>query len=147
VSFPSSGLVLRAHPDTPTSGSGRHAHGSCCIHGAVPSTARDRAATGQIEEAASGQLLRAAEELGIDLSRPGRGSDEYDDREVALDRYRNRAGARDAGHFDAIRAPDDLWNPQVVEPVAGGWSVVEADTNDPVDAAALARLVRAARDS
>jgi hypothetical protein len=69
------------------------------------------------------------------------------DREVALDRYRNRAGARDAGHFDAIRAPDDLWNPQVVEPVAGGWSVVEADTNDPVDAAALARLVRAARDS
>jgi hypothetical protein len=67
------------------------------------------------------------------------------DREVALVRYHNRAGARHAGHFDAIRAPDDLWNPEVAEPVAGGWPVVEADTNDPVDASALARLVRDAR--
>jgi predicted kinase len=65
------------------------------------------------------------------------------EREVAL--VRDRAGTRHAGHFDAMRAPDDLGNPDVAEPVAGGWPVVEADTNEPVDNAALARLVRDAR--
>jgi predicted kinase len=63
------------------------------------------------------------------------------DRDVALARYRERAGTRHLGHFDAVRRPDDLWNPEGSEPVAGGWPVIEADTNKPVDVAALACLV------
>lgn len=68
------------------------------------------------------------------------------DRHVALGRYRERAGTRHPGHFDAARAAGDLWNAEVAEPVAGGWPVLEADTNKPVDVATLARLVRDARD-
>jgi hypothetical protein len=53
-------------------------------------------------------------------------------------RYRSRAGGRAAGHFDEARTDDELWSPEVTEPVAGGWPVVVADTNEPVD---LGRLV------
>jgi predicted kinase len=60
------------------------------------------------------------------------------DRAVAAARYRSRAGSRAAGHFDDARTDDELWSPEVTEPVAGGWPVVVADTNEPVD---LGRLV------
>jgi predicted kinase len=58
-------------------------------------------------------------------------------REVARARYRARAGGRATGHFDADRTDDDLWHPEVDEPIAGGWSVVEVDTSGPVDVAEL----------
>ena len=47
------------------------------------------------------------------------------------------AGGRAVGHFDADRTDDDLWHPDVNEPVAGGWPVVEVDTDRPVDVAGL----------
>jgi predicted kinase len=59
------------------------------------------------------------------------------ERSVAADRYRARAGSRPAGHFDAVRTSEELWNEEVAAPVAGGWPVVEVDTNQPVDIAAL----------
>ena len=51
---------------------------------------------------------------------------------VAANRYRARAGTRHAGHFDTVRTSDELWNDEVGEPVAGGWPVLEVDTNEPV---------------
>lgn len=65
------------------------------------------------------------------------------DREVALARYRARAEVRAAGHFDAARTSGDLWHDEVTEPVAGGWPVIEVDTNRPVDLSVLIRLVQA----
>jgi len=56
-------------------------------------------------------------------------------REVARALYRARTGRRVAGHFDADRTDDDLWHPEVNEPVAGGWPLVEVDTDRPVDMA------------
>ena len=35
--------------------------------------------------------------------------------EVARDRYRRRAGTRDAGHFDTLRTDDELWNEEFAE--------------------------------
>jgi adenylylsulfate kinase-like enzyme len=55
------------------------------------------------------------------------------DQETARSRYRRRAGTRAAGHFDAVRTDEELWNAEVSEPVAGGWPVIEVDTNAPVD--------------
>lgn len=52
---------------------------------------------------------------------------------VALARYEARAGARHVGYFDRERTPDELQHPEVSEPVAGGWPVLEADTGDTVD--------------
>lgn len=66
------------------------------------------------------------------------------DRSVALDRYRRRSGSRSAGHFDTERTDGEIWNPDVAEPVAGGWPVLEVDTNHPVDLADLVRRVDAA---
>jgi predicted kinase len=66
------------------------------------------------------------------------------DRDVAANRYRGRAGTRHAGHFDAIRSAAELWNSEVSEPVAGGWPVIEVNTNTPVDLPAVARRVRCA---
>lgn len=65
---------------------------------------------------------------------------------VAAARYRARAGSRPAGHFDAVRTDDELWNAEVVEPVAGGWPVVEVATNEPVDLAAVVGQILAAAD-
>ncbi len=65
------------------------------------------------------------------------------DREVAAARYRARAGTRAAGHFDAVRTVDELWD-EVSEPVAGEWTVIEVDTNDPVDIPAVLVRIRAA---
>ena len=64
------------------------------------------------------------------------------DRNVAAARFKARAGTRHAGHFDDVRAADELWNDEVSEPLAGGWPVVEVDTNDTVDVDAVLRLVR-----
>jgi predicted kinase len=65
------------------------------------------------------------------------------DRDVAVQRYRARTGTRHPGHFDASRSTEDLWNDEVSDPVAGGWPVIEVDTNQPVDVATLASLVKA----
>ena len=59
------------------------------------------------------------------------------DRSVAEQRYRRRTGSRAEGHFDADRQADELWNAQISEPVAGGWPVLEVDTNRSVDIAHL----------
>jgi predicted kinase len=64
-------------------------------------------------------------------------------REAVEDRYRRRAGSRHAGHFDHERTAEELWNPDVAEPVAGGWPVLEVDTGVPVDLYALVARVRA----
>lgn len=57
------------------------------------------------------------------------------DGDVALARYGDRAGTREAGHFDDARTTE------VVEPVAGGWPVLVVDTDEPVDVGAfLGRL-------
>ena len=66
------------------------------------------------------------------------------DHEVANARYRRRAGSRAAGHFDTVRTDVELWNDEVTEPVAGGWPVIEVDTNVPVDVVAVTAAVRAA---
>jgi predicted kinase len=66
--------------------------------------------------------------------------------EIAEARYRQRAGTRNAGHFDQIRTRDELWNDEVCEPVAGGWPVIEVDTNDRVDLPTLARRIRELTD-
>jgi predicted kinase len=55
------------------------------------------------------------------------------DREVALARYRARAGTRAAGHFDSLRTDDELWGPEVAEPVAGGWPLLVVDTKAPLE--------------
>ena len=64
------------------------------------------------------------------------------DREVALERYRVRAGSRHAGHFDADREVEELWNDEVAEPVAGDWRVLEVDTTHPVDVSGIVAIVR-----
>ena len=55
------------------------------------------------------------------------------ERTIAQERYRARAGTRHAGHFDLVRRPEELWNDDICEPVAGGWPVIDVDTNVPVD--------------
>jgi predicted kinase len=64
-------------------------------------------------------------------------------REVAAARYAARAGTRAAGHFDDQRRPEELWNAEVAEPVAGPRPVIEVDTSRPVDVAALLAAIRA----
>jgi predicted kinase len=66
------------------------------------------------------------------------------ERDVARHRYRLRSGTRAAGHFDALRTDDELWNDEIAEPVAGGWPVVEVDTNVPADLVTVVAAVSAA---
>jgi len=58
-------------------------------------------------------------------------------REVALQRYRERAAGRHGGHFDDRRTDADIWHDEVSRPVGGDgggdWPVLEIDTNAPVD--------------
>lgn len=86
--------------------------------------------------------------LGIsDLGRlPGRVVEVFCrcDRDVALARYGERAGNRHAGHFDHDRTPEELWNDEVAQPVAGEWPLIEVNTNVPVDVDAVLRFVRSA---
>jgi glucokinase len=66
-------------------------------------------------------------------------------RETARARYRARSSTRAPGHFDAVRTDDDIWHAEVNQPVAGGWVVVEANTEEPVDlATVVARIEDAA---
>lgn len=64
--------------------------------------------------------------------------------QVVRERYALRAGTRDAGHFDAERTIEELWNDEVAVPVAGGWPVIEISTDGPVDVHRLAGRIRAA---
>jgi predicted kinase len=66
------------------------------------------------------------------------------DRQVAARRYRSRSGTRAAGHFDATRTIEELWNDEVARPVAGGWPVIEVSTNRPVEIKPLMERVWAA---
>jgi len=68
------------------------------------------------------------------------------DPEVARQRYALRAGTRAAGHFDADRSIDELWNDDVARPVAGGWPVIEIGTHSPVDIRSLIVLIHTAAD-
>lgn len=61
---------------------------------------------------------------------------------LGLPLYRRRAGTRHAGHFDHHRTRE-LWNCEVAEPVAGGWPLLEVDTNEPVDVSAVVQFIRA----
>jgi hypothetical protein len=65
------------------------------------------------------------------------------DAATAARRYRERAGTRHAGHFDSIRTSDELWNEEVSEPVAGGWPLLEVNTNEPVDVPSVIAFIRA----
>lgn len=60
-------------------------------------------------------------------------------------RYRARAGRRHPCHFDDERSDDDLWNDDTLEPVAGGWPVIEVDSSVPVDIDALLDDLRRAQ--
>lgn len=63
------------------------------------------------------------------------------DRDVAAQRYLERAASRHSGHFDSTRDFGDLWMDEVTRPVAGGWPVLELDTNHPVDATSVAASI------
>jgi predicted kinase len=62
--------------------------------------------------------------------------------EIAEARHQLRAGSRDAGYFDQVRARDELWNDEISEPVAGGWPLIEVDTDHQVDFSKLAQRIR-----
>jgi predicted kinase len=66
------------------------------------------------------------------------------DEDVAWERFEARAGTRHPGHFDAERAKGEPWGDEVTEPVAGGWPLLEVDTQEAVDVAAVAAFVRGA---
>lgn len=63
---------------------------------------------------------------------------------VAAARYAARTG-RAAGHLDALRTADELWNDEVALPVAGGWPVLEVPTEAPVEIGPLLHRICAAR--
>ncbi|KQT91488.1 hypothetical protein ASG49_10705 [Marmoricola sp. Leaf446] len=60
---------------------------------------------------------------------------------ILRQRYAARAATKGPGHFDADRPESELWPPSALEPLAGGWPVLEVDTTGPVDVAARARDV------
>jgi predicted kinase len=64
-------------------------------------------------------------------------------REVVEARYRARSGSRSAGYFDADRPAEELWNKHHLTPLGLG-PLIEVDTTDQVDVAAVAAQVRSA---
>jgi adenylylsulfate kinase-like enzyme len=64
--------------------------------------------------------------------------------ETARSRYRARSSTRAAGHFDHIRADEELWNDEVSKPVAGGWPVLEVNAEELVDIGLLVEAIRRA---
>lgn len=66
------------------------------------------------------------------------------DARIAVQRYAARAGSRPPGHFDRLRTPEELWNDEVAQPVAGGWPVLEVATDTPAGLAPLLLRIRAA---
>ena len=65
------------------------------------------------------------------------------DERTAQRRYRERVDSRHAGHFDQLRTDDELRHPEVCDPVAGGWPVLEVDTDRPVDLTTVVAFVHA----
>ncbi len=63
-------------------------------------------------------------------------------RNVALSRYRDRSSTRHAGHLDAERVEEELWNDDNAQPIAGGWRVIEVDTTAPVHVDTLVSDIR-----
>jgi predicted kinase len=63
-------------------------------------------------------------------------------RDVVEARYRARSRTRARGYFDSERPAEELWNQHHLAPT-GLAPLVKVDTTDEVDAAAVARLVRA----
>ena len=63
--------------------------------------------------------------------------------EIAAERYATRAGPRHAGHFDLERSLAELWNDEISEPVAGGWPVIEVNTEQPLDIADIVGRIAA----
>jgi cytidylate kinase len=63
-------------------------------------------------------------------------------RELALARYRKRVVHRHAGHLDNLRDEAELWNEELLTPLAIG-PLVEVDTTTPVDIDALAQEITA----
>lgn len=63
-------------------------------------------------------------------------------REICLTRYRARAAARAAGHLDSERPDAEIWDLETVDPVAGGWPVIEVETSVPVDLDGLLNTLR-----
>jgi predicted kinase len=61
--------------------------------------------------------------------------------EVARSRYALRAGSRHAGHLDADRLDEELWDPGHSQPLGVG-PVIEVDTSRVVSIAELARRIR-----
>jgi len=59
-------------------------------------------------------------------------------------RYAARAGTRHPGHCDGVRFGRELWNDEVSEPVAGGWPVLEVNTEGPVELAVVVASIRVA---
>jgi predicted kinase len=64
------------------------------------------------------------------------------DHDVAASRYLDRAPSRHPGHFHSTRSIDELWTEDVTQPVAGGWPVLEVDTNHPLDVTSLAASIQ-----
>jgi predicted kinase len=62
-------------------------------------------------------------------------------RDVVEARYRARTGTRTGGYFDSERPVEELWNEHHVT-ATGLGSLIEVDTTDAVDAAAVASRVR-----
>lgn len=62
-------------------------------------------------------------------------------RAVALHRYRSRQESRHPGHFDALRSETELWDADMVGPLAGGWPVLEVNTDAQVDLPTTLRAV------
>ena len=58
-------------------------------------------------------------------------------------RYRARSGTRARGYFDAERPAEELWNEHHLTPTGLG-PLIEVDTTDQVDVAAVAAQVRSA---
>lgn len=50
--------------------------------------------------------------------------------------------SHDVSDFDSTRSIDELWTEDVTQPVAGGWPVLEVDTNQPLDVASLAASIQ-----
>jgi predicted kinase len=61
-------------------------------------------------------------------------------RALAVARYSARSPTRHAGHLDADRQPDELWNEQNTRPTAIAPAIV-VDTTAPVDVKAVVRQI------
>ena len=64
-------------------------------------------------------------------------------RPVVEARYRARTATRGRGHFDSERRGEELWNEHHLTPLGLG-PLIEVDTSDQVDVAAVAARVRSA---